>query len=137
MEKSATDLLVQTSFTVVAVLNQAAAENDLSLTQLRVLAILRDREPRMAALAAHLGLDKSSASGLVDRAVARGLVRRSPAPDDGRAVVVSLTDAGHTLAAEVSTQIGTALAPLIGRLGPADQRRLATLLGRLLVAPDA
>ena len=48
------DALVQTSFTVMALLSQVAAAHDMSLTQLRVLAILRDRQPRMAELAAHL-----------------------------------------------------------------------------------
>ena len=70
------DSLVQTSFTVVALLSRVAAEHDLSLTQLRVLAILRDRTPTMTELATHLGLERSSVSGLVDRGVRRGIVRR-------------------------------------------------------------
>ena len=61
------DGLVQVSFAVVATLTQLGAAYDLSLTQLRVLAILRDREPRMAELADHLGLDRSTVSGLIDR----------------------------------------------------------------------
>ena len=68
------DALVQTSFTVMAMLEPVAAEHDLSLTQLALLAILRDREPTMAELAGYLGLDRSSVSGLVDRAEKRGLV---------------------------------------------------------------
>src|SRR3954452_9468264 len=88
------DGLVQVSFTVIALLSQAAAAHDLSLTQLRVLAILRDRQPKMAELASHLGLDRSSVSGLIDRAGGRGLVRREPSGDDGRAVRVSLTTEG-------------------------------------------
>ena len=58
------------SFEVIAVLSRAAARHDLSLTQLRMLGVLRDREPRMAELADFLGLDRSTVSGLVDRAVA-------------------------------------------------------------------
>ncbi|MGP0022346.1 MAG: MarR family winged helix-turn-helix transcriptional regulator, partial [Streptosporangiaceae bacterium] len=69
------DSLVRASFTVIALLSRVAAEHDLSLTQLRVLAILRDREPTMAELATYLGLERSSVSGLIDRAVRRGLVR--------------------------------------------------------------
>src|ERR1700683_1415341 len=70
------DSLVLASFTVIALLSRVAAEHDLSLTQLRVLAILRDREPTMAELADYLGLERSSVSGLIDRAVKRRLVRR-------------------------------------------------------------
>ena len=65
------DALVQTSFVTMAVLNRIGAENDLSLTQLRVLGILRERRPRMAALADRLGLKKSTMSGLIDRAEQR------------------------------------------------------------------
>jgi MarR family transcriptional regulator, lower aerobic nicotinate degradation pathway regulator len=126
------DGLVQASFGVMALLSQVAAAHDLSVTQLRVLAILRDREPRMAELAAHLGLEKSSVSGLIDRAVRRGLVRRGTGGDDARAVRVGLTPEGGRLARALTERVAEALAPAIGTLGPADQRRLAGLLEKLL-----
>ena len=126
------DSLVQVSFTVIALLSQVAAAHDLSLTQLRVLAILRDREPKMAELAMHLGLERSSVSGLIDRAVRRGLVRRDVSSDDGRAVRVSLTSDGQRLAAALAAEIGSLIAPMTGRLSPGDQERLRTLLTRVL-----
>ena len=126
------DGLVQTSFTVIALLSRAAAEHDLSLTQLRVLAILRDHEPTMAQLAAHLGLERSSVSGLIDRAVRRGLVRRDASTEDGRAIRVSFTPAGHQLAGVLTEEIGRLIAPMTGRLSPADQKRLGQLLGKIL-----
>ncbi len=128
------DGLVQASFGVMALLSQVAAAHDLSVTQLRVLAILRDREPRMAELAAHLGLEKSSVSGLIDRAVRRGLVRRGVGGDDARAVRVGLTPEGRRLARALTERVAEALAPAIGTLGPADQRRLGGLLEKLLEA---
>ncbi|WP_328321587.1 MarR family transcriptional regulator [Kribbella sp. NBC_00382] len=131
-EAETLDRLVQTSFTVMAVLSQAAAAHDLSLTQLRVLAILRDHQPKMAELAAHLGLDRSSVSGLVDRSAKRGLVRRTASKDDARAVHVSLTPAGHRLAATLTVEIADALAPLTAKLPPAEQKRLGILLAKLL-----
>src|SRR5271169_7255975 len=85
------DSLVQVSFAVIAVLSRVAAEQDLSLTQLRVLGILRDRQPTMAEIASYLGLERSTVSGLIDRAAQRGLVRKSTDPADGRSVRVSLT----------------------------------------------
>src|ERR1700755_3388726 len=95
------DAVVQLSFAVQGVLGELAAEHDLSVTQLRLMAILRDREPAMLERARHLGLEKSSVSGLIDRAAKRGLVQRLAAPDDGRGVRVALTDAGRALASEV------------------------------------
>ena len=50
-----------------------------------------------------LGLDKSSTSGLVDRAERRGLVCRVPSQIHRRSVRVRLTDHGRGLAREVST----------------------------------
>ena len=49
------DALAQAAFVTMAVLTKVAADNELSLTQLRVLAILRDRRLRMAVLAGYLG----------------------------------------------------------------------------------
>jgi DNA-binding MarR family transcriptional regulator len=126
------DGLVQTSFTVTARLSQVAAAHDLSLTQLRVLGILRDRKPKMAALAAYLGLERSSVSGLIDRAAKRGLVRRDTSSEDGRAVHVSLTPEGHRLCALLTGEIGALLAPLTHGLSAADQKRLGGLLARLV-----
>src|SRR5215469_16850320 len=72
------DALVQVSFATMAVLNKTAADHDLSLTQLRVVGILADRRLRMTALAAYLGLEKSTLSGLIDRAEKRGILMRLP-----------------------------------------------------------
>lgn len=91
------DSLVQASFTVIAMVSRVAAEEDLSLTQLRMLGILRDREPAMAELATYLGLERSTVSGLIDRAVQRGLVHKTSDAADGRSVRVSLTAAARRL----------------------------------------
>ena len=127
-----TDALAETAFTVTALLAESAAAHDLSLTQLRMLAILRDREPRIADLAAFLGLERSSVSGLVDRAVRRGLVHRTASADDARATRLSLTDEGRRLAAVVTAQVDARLVPMTGRLATAERARLVVLLRKLL-----
>ncbi|QLL05872.1 MarR family winged helix-turn-helix transcriptional regulator [Mycobacterium vicinigordonae] len=126
------DALVQMSFTLMAVLTEVAAAHDISLTQLRVLGILRDREPTMADLAAYTGLERSTVSGLVDRAVGRGLVRRKADQLDGRAVRVTLTGHAHRLVPEITGAIGERIAPLVGRLSAGEQRRLTELLTKSL-----
>src|SRR3984957_14601767 len=85
------DSLVQLSFAVHDALTRVSAEHELSVTQLRLLGILRDRTPPMTALAQHLRLDPSSVTGLVSRAEQRGLVSRTAAPHDGRVTIVSAT----------------------------------------------
>ena len=52
--------------------------------------MLRDRTPAMNELARLLGLDKSSISGLVDRAERRGLVIRIPSAEDKRVAPAAL-----------------------------------------------
>jgi MarR family transcriptional regulator, lower aerobic nicotinate degradation pathway regulator len=126
------DSLVRASYAVIALLSRVAAEHDLSLTQLRVLAILRDREPTMAELATFLGLERSSVSGLIDRAVGRGLVRRDASTEDGRAVRVSLTPDGQRFARLGAAEIGEAMMPMTHSLSPADRKRLSTLLDKML-----
>src|SRR5690242_19489411 len=94
------DALAQLSFLVQGELARIAAGRELSIIQLRLLGALRDRTPGMQELARHLGLDKSSVTGLVTRAERRGLVQRSPAAHDGRIVQVSLTPRGQELVRE-------------------------------------
>jgi len=126
------DGLVQASFAVIAVLSRVAAEQDLSLTQLRVLGILRDREPAMAELASYLGLERSTVSGLIDRAVQRGLIRKTTDSADGRSVRVSLTAEARRLATKVIAEIGELMAPMTDRLTPGEQKRLSALLGKVV-----
>lgn len=129
------DALVQSAFATMAVLTRVAAAHELSLTQLRVLGILRDRQVRMSELADHLGLEKSTLTGLVARAQARGLLARVPDPTDGRAVAVRLTAAGHELAGRVAAGVAAELAPRTVGLTATEQRRLAGALHRTISDP--
>jgi DNA-binding MarR family transcriptional regulator len=126
------DALAQMSFTLMAVLTEVAAEHDLSLTQLRVLGILRDREPTMAELATFTGLERSTISGLIDRAAHRGLVAKIADPRDGRSVRVTLTESAGELAREIAAAVGDRLTPLTGTLSIAEQKRLTALLTKAL-----
>jgi DNA-binding MarR family transcriptional regulator len=126
------DALAQAAFATMAVLSKVGADHDLSLTQLRVLAILRDRRLRMTVLADYLGLEKSTMTGLVDRAEKKGLLERAPSASDGRAVDVFLSSDGAELAERLYTSIAQSLSPMTSKLAPADQRRLQALLERML-----
>jgi DNA-binding MarR family transcriptional regulator len=89
----------------------------------------------MSALAAYLGLDRSTMSGLIERAEKRGLAARAPAPGDGRAVDVFLTRSGTELADALYARIEEELAPATDRLAPAQRHRLQALL-RQLAGPE-
>jgi len=127
------DALVQLSFAVQAALGSAAAVRDLSSIQLRLLGILRDRAPGMLDLAHALNLEKSSVTGLVDRAQGRGLVERFGAEHDGRAVHVRLTALGHEIATELTEDVGRHIAELADCLAPRDRDKLSRLASRVVV----
>src|ERR1700684_2762365 len=130
------DALVQISFALMAVCTEVAAEHDLSLTQLRVLGILRDRQPTMADLANFTGLERSTISGLIDRATQRGLVTRTADPHDGRSVRVTLTESARSLVPAMTAGIGDRITPLTGRLSTGEQNRLTALLTKALGPPN-
>ena len=128
------DALVRTCFATMAVLNRVGAEHDLSLTQIRLLGILADRRAKMSELADILGLDKSTVSGLVDRAEKRGLVQRAANPADGRAVDVFLSPTGTELADRGAALVARSLSPMTSVLTGTEARRLTTLLEHILPA---
>lgn len=136
-ELSPIDSLAQLSFLIHRMLERRAAEYDLSIIQTRLLGVLRDRRPTMNELGELLALDKSSVSGLVERAERRGLVSRAPSPADGRAVLVGLTNHGRSLVSEAASKFGADVLDLLNPLSPSDRRTLFRLVSRLLVAHAA
>ncbi|WP_436531839.1 MarR family winged helix-turn-helix transcriptional regulator [Actinoplanes sp. HUAS TT8] len=128
------DALVRSSFQVMGVLTRVGAGNDLSLTQLRVLGILRDRRARVTDLALFLGVDKSSMSGLIDRAERRGLIGRDKSPEDRRATDVFLTPAGLELTGRIYAEVRAALEPSTRGLDAEQQQTLAGLLEPILIS---
>jgi MarR family transcriptional regulator, lower aerobic nicotinate degradation pathway regulator len=131
------DGLAQLSFVVAGLLERRAAEPDLSLAATRLLGVLRDREPTMNELARLLELDKSSVTGLVDRAERRGLVERVPSPADRRSVLVRLTGTGQAEVAATRALFAADVTAMLGRLPKRDSEALARLVSRLLVAHAA
>ena len=118
-------------------LERRAAEYDLSIVQTRLLGVLRDRKPTMHELARFLGLDKSSVTGLVDRAERRGLVARVPSTTDRRAVLVSLTDDGRSLVSQAAARFEADVSTLLSRLPQRERETLSRIVSRLLVTHAA
>jgi MarR family transcriptional regulator, lower aerobic nicotinate degradation pathway regulator len=129
-----TDALVQLSYAVQQILAEVGAPEGLSVTQIRLLGVLRDRQLKVLEIAAHLGLEKSSASGLIDRAERRGLLERRTSDEDGRAVLVTLSPAGQKLAARGRREVRNRLDALMHALPPSQAATLGTLLDRLLTS---
>lgn len=131
---SIVDGLVQLSFLVQTVLGRVGADHDLSIIQIRLLGILRDREPSMQQLARHLGLDKSSITGLIDRAERRGLVERTISPNDRRGFNVRVTSAGRQLVHLVGDEIERQVHAVTEGLTEAERSHLAALATKIMGA---
>jgi len=97
---SAWEALFRAQVSVLRQLNTEFPTDQLSFTEYDVLFNLSrqdDRALRIRDLNRHLLLTQPSVSRLVDRLVARGLVRKESDPGDGRGTIVCLTEAGFDL----------------------------------------
>jgi DNA-binding MarR family transcriptional regulator len=130
------DALAQLTFAVQGALGRIAAAHDMSIVQARLLGILRDRSPTIKELALFLQLDKSSATGLVDRAEERGLVTRTASLRDGRSVQVTMTAAGRELCDRGTAAFEDEIAVLVAELSPSQRARLSATAS-LIVLADA
>lgn len=128
------DALAQLAFLVHGTLEARAEGRDISMAQVRLLGVLRDRRPTMNELARLLGLDKSSVTGLVDRAERRGLVAREPSETDRRAVRVALTRRGRAIVNQVSREFEAQVRRYLQPLSDRETATLSRLVSRLLVA---
>ena len=68
---------------------------ELTIPQLRTVNFLSRGPERMSEIAAFLGIGLSSATGMVDRLVEKGLVERTHDRSDRRVVTCRLTDLGR------------------------------------------
>jgi DNA-binding MarR family transcriptional regulator len=87
---------------------------------------------RLNELNDHVLLSQSSLSRLVERLEKRGLVERTPAPDDGRGILIKLTGAGWELQKQIGREhvrdIATIVTPA---LTAAEQQELLRLTEKL------
>lgn len=104
--------------------------------QMDALDLLARRDHTMKQLAERLRIDPSSATRAVQRLVADGLAVRSPAPDDGRVVMVQISDQGRARHAEVDERRAKAMAMILGSFTAEERAELANLLDRFVRALD-
>jgi DNA-binding MarR family transcriptional regulator len=120
-----------------AVEQHLRAEGDLSYVQFQILARLNDSPTgsyRMTDLADGVVYSRSALTyqaGLLER---RGLISRSPSPDDERSVDVTITDAGRALIARVLPDHIDVVSRML--LDPLSREDLETLTGLLTPVRD-
>lgn len=129
------------SFTEVAALLRPSVEKQLrdagglSYVQFQVLARLGDTQDghlRMTDLADGVVYSRSGLTYQAQLLEQRGLVTRAPSPDDERSTMVSLTDAGRDVLADVFPgHIDTVYGLLFTPISDDDAMELARILGRV------
>lgn len=128
--------LVRSAFLVDRTYENVARRHQLTAQQGQLLCVLMGKPEEgfgMGELGHVLGLAKSSLTGLVDRSLRRGLVRREADSADGRAVRVFLTGEGEKLAEEFFDETVVRIADLTAGLSSQEQSRLTGLLARLVL----
>ena len=131
------DGLFHLSFLLQNTVARIAAKHDLSVIQVRLLRILRDREPGMFELAQRLGLKKSTLTGWVDRAESRGLVVRIVSPDDRRASKLHVTAEGRRLLRVIEEEVNAEIEKLVAVLSRSGRDRLASVVSQVVTAAES
>ncbi len=114
---------------------RAAAEQELTGAQARLLGLLALEPTPMRKLARRLRCEPSNVTGIVDRLEARGLAERRPDPADRRVKVAAATEEGLRAARRLRESLRFAHEPLAG-LSDGERARLRTLLRRVLEAGE-
>ncbi len=111
---------------------------DISVTQSWALEALERRGPStLNDLAGELYLGKSTASRVVDALERKGYVERTRHPEDGRALLIEITEAGATLRARIERDILAQERRLLSEFEPEVRRSMVQLIGRLAEAASA
>jgi len=82
-------------------------------------------------LSQHLGLAKSTVSGIVDRIERDGWVKRKPYPQDARKILIKLTQKGVDIFERIPKDEESFWCDTIGRLSEDERKTLLQLLKRL------
>ncbi|WP_308251844.1 MarR family transcriptional regulator [Pseudonocardia sp. KRD291] len=116
---------------------EALAPYDVSPSQSRAIGVLaRHGDMRPGELARHLRIAPRSATEVVDDLEARGMVERSPDPQDRRATILRLTGGGAQVAAEIRGARAAEAEDFFGRLDAADRAELTRILHALREDPE-
>jgi len=106
--------------------------HDISITQCNALEALARRDGlTLGELAAHLYLDKSTASRVVDALQRKGYVDRTTHPDDGRAVLLVTTAHGKELYQSIRKGLLADEQRLLAGFDPEIRQVLPQLIARL------
>lgn len=117
MARALADSLTRTLRVFRRLLHEEAKAHELTQAQYNAMRyLIASGDRRMSDLAAFLELTNGATTSLIERIEARGLVTRKLDPEDGRAVLVSVTPDGQRLGEEMRRNVEASLLRAFERL---------------------
>lgn len=114
---------------------EAVEEMPCSVRGYQMLSTVVHHDPaNQQALGAHLGIDRTVLTYLLDDLVAAGLVERVPAPTDRRARKIVATKQGAALLKRLEARVAAAEQALLTELDSSESAQLARLVSKLSMA---
>jgi DNA-binding MarR family transcriptional regulator/GNAT superfamily N-acetyltransferase len=114
------------------VLHRRLLDSPYSLTEARVIYELAHHETATASeLAVELGLDSGYLSRILKGFEKHGLIEKRPSENDGRASLLSLSQAGKAAFAELNARSRAETATRLERLGEAEQAEVVDAMERI------
>ena len=126
-------LLTCTNLVEVGIRKRLAEQFDTTLPRFDLLAQL-ERAPNGMALgdlSRRMMVTNGNVTGLVDRLVQQGLLKRTPQPQDRRVQIVKLTPKGHSQFSKMAAAHENWIAELFGQLSAKEINELLRTLGKL------
>jgi DNA-binding MarR family transcriptional regulator len=113
----------------VSVRSISAVGDRVTLPQFRMLVVLHSRgKVKHAVLAENLGVTPSTATRMVDRLVAAGLVHREHNPASRREIVLAVTEDGARVVRQVTARRRREIAKIVGKMPDRHRRGLVEAL---------
>jgi DNA-binding MarR family transcriptional regulator len=131
-------MLLQVAFRSKHGLMKLAEKYDLTVVQLHSLGVMNPGEGiPMNTLSNLLLCDASNVTGIVDRLLTQGYIKREENPKDRRVKVITLTPEGVALRKTLLEEIAQYELPELSRLTHAQRSELKAMLGIILQPPEA
>ena len=131
-------MLLQVAFRSKHGLMRLAEKYDLTVVQLHSLGVMNPGEGiPMNTLSNLLLCDASNVTGIVDRLLVQGYIKREESSKDRRVKMITLTAEGESLRAALLTEISQYEVPEFRRLTQAQGAELKAMLGVILQRTEA
>ena len=130
-------MLLQVAFRSKHGLMKLAEKYDLTVVQLHSLGVMNPNEGMPMNMLSNLLLcDASNVTGIVDRLLTQGYIKREENPKDRRVKMITLTAEGEALRNTLLAEIADYELPELSRLTQAQRAEFKAMLG-VILQPEA